>query len=218
MKLFLIRNFIRFHFPGFALMLMFAGSNCVADETLTLQRAERVALQNEPGIMGLHAKTQSMMEKSIAAGELMDPKLQVGVLNLPTDTFDFDQEAMTQLKVSYIQQFPSGDSREIKRDKVLSQSRQFQHQVEERKRQLLAQVRLSYLETLYWEQSRETVLQNRLLVSQLSEFVQSQFSVGRTNQFDFISVQQRLSRYFRGTVTGCGQNGSHRASGWHALC
>jgi outer membrane protein TolC len=194
MKLILIRNFIRFRFPGLALMLMFAGSNGVAAETLTLQKAEQVALQNEPGILGLNAKTQSMMEKSIAAGELMDPKLQIGVLNLPTDTFDFDQEAMTQLKVSYIQQFPSGDSLEIKRDKAVSQSRQFQHQIEERKRQLLAQVRLSYLETLYWEQARDTVTQNRQLVGQLSDFVQSQFSVGRTNQFEFITVQQSLSK------------------------
>ena len=192
MKLFLIRNLIRL--PGFTLMLMFTGLNGATAETLTLQKAEQVALENEPGILGLNAKTQSMMEKSIAAGELMDPKLQIGVLNLPTDTFDFDQEPMTQFKVSYIQQFPSGDSREIKRDKAVSQSRQFQHQIEERKRRLLTQVRLSYLETLYWEQASETVTQNQQLVSQLSDFVQSQFSVGRTNQFEFITVQQSLSK------------------------
>ena len=196
MKLLFTRNFIRFrfHIPGFALLLIFAGSNGVAAETLTLQIAEQVALESEPGILGLDAKTQSMMQKSIAAGELMDPKLQIGVLNLPTDTFEFDQEAMTQFKVSYIQQFPSGDSRELKRDKAVSQSRLFQHQIEERRRQLLAQVRLSYLETLYWEQARETVTQNKQLVSQLADFVQSQFSVGRTNQFEFITVQQSLSK------------------------
>ena len=194
MKLFLTRTFIRSHFAGLALMLMLAGSNGVAAETLTLQKAEQVALESEPGILGLNAKTQSMMQKSVAAGELMDPKLQIGVLNLPTDTFDFDQEPMTQFKVSYIQQFPSGESRDIKRDKAVSQSRLFQHQVEERKRQLLAQVRLSYLETLYWEQARETVTQNKQLVSQLADFVQSQFSVGRTNQFEFITVQQSLSK------------------------
>ncbi len=175
-------------------MFVFFTTNVIAAESLTLQEAENIALQGEPGILGLDARTQSMMEKSIAAGELMDPKLQIGLLNLPTDTFDFDQEPMTQFKVSYIQQFPSGDSREIKRDKAVSQSRQFQHQIEERKRQLLTRVRLSYLETLYWEQARDTVEQNRQLVSQLSDFVQSQFSVGRTNQFDFITVQQRLSK------------------------
>ena len=194
MKLLSIRNFIRCYLPAYAFMLLFAGSNSAAAETLTLQKAEQFALNNEPGILGLNAKTQSMMEKSVAAGQLMDPKLQIGILNLPTDSFDFDQEPMTQLKLSYIQQFPSGDSREIKRDKAVSQSRQFQHRVEERKRQLLTQVRLSYLETLYWEQTRETVTQNRRLVSQLSDFVQSLFSVGRANQFEFITVQQRLSK------------------------
>lgn len=194
MKLLSIRNFSRFCFPGFALILIFSGSNSRAAEVLTLNRAEHFALLNEPGILGLDAKTQSVMQQSVAAGELLDPKLQVGVLNLPTDTFNFDQEAMTQFKVSYIQQFPSGDSRALKRDIAISQSRQFQHQIEERKRQLLTQVRLSYLEILYWEQASETVQQNRQLISQLSEFVQSLFSVGRTNQFDLITVQQRLSK------------------------
>ena len=194
MKLILIRSVIRFQFPGFALMLLLVGINSAFAESLTLQKAERVALRNEPGILGLNAKTQSMMEKSVAAGELMDPKLQIGLLNLPTDTFDFDQEPMTQFKVSYIQQFPSGETRDIKRDKAVSQSRLFQHRIEERRRQLLTQVRLSYLETLYWEQARETVTQNRQLVDQLSDFIQSQFSVGRTNQFNFITVQQRLSK------------------------
>ncbi len=187
-------NFNCLRLGGAFLMFVFFTTNVIAAESLTLQEAENIALQGEPGILGLDARTQSMMEKSIAAGELMDPKLQIGLLNLPTDTFDFDQEPMTQFKVSYIQQFPSGDSREIKRDKAVSQSRQFQHQIEERKRQLLTRVRLSYLETLYWEQARDTVEQNRQLVSQLSDFVQSQFSVGRTNQFDFITVQQRLSK------------------------
>lgn len=194
MKLLSNRDLIRFCFPSLLLMLMLAGSNSLAAEVLTLKKAEYLALQNEPGILGLDAKTQSMMQKSIAAGELMDPKLQFGVLNLPTDSFEFDQENMTQFKVGYIQQFPSGDSRELKRDKAVSQSRQFQHQIEERKRQLLTRVRLSYLETIYWEQARETVQQNRQLVSQLSEYVQSLFAVGRTNQFEFISVQQRLSK------------------------
>lgn len=194
MNLISTRKFDYLRFRGVFLMFVFFTTNGFAAERLTLQEAEKIALRSEPGILGLNARTQSMMEKSVAAGELMDPKLQIGLLNLPTDTFDFDQEPMTQFKVSYIQQFPSGDTREIKRDKAVSQSRQFQHQIEERKRQLLTRVRLSYLETLYWEQARDTVEQNRQLVSQLSEFVQSQFSVGRTNQFDFITVQQRLSK------------------------
>jgi len=194
MKLLLIGNFTRIRLTGFALMTILVASNGVSAETLTLQKAEYRALQNEPGILGLDAKTQSMVQQSIAAGELMDPKLQVGLLNLPTDTFEFDQEPMTQFKVSYIQQFPSGNSLEIQREKALSQSQLFQHQIAERKIQLLTRVRLAYLETLYWEQARDTVAKNRQLVSQLADFVESQFSVGRSNQFDLITAQQRLSK------------------------
>ncbi len=194
MKFLPLRSFIRCHFPCVTLILMFAASSTTAAEVLTLDKAEQFALLNEPGILGLDAKTQSMMHRSVAAGELMDPKLQIGLLNLPSDSFDFDQEPMTQLKVSYIQEFPSGNSREINREKAVNQSQQFQFQIEDRKRRLLTQVRLSYFEILYWERARETVEQNQQLVGQLSEFIQSRFSVGRTNQFELISVQQRLSK------------------------
>ena len=190
----LIKEFCRRRLSAFVWVLMFCGAEAFAAERLSLEMAERIALKAEPGILGLDARTQSLLEQSVAEGELKDPKLQIGLLNLPTDTFDFDQENMTQFKVSYIQQFPSGDSRDIKRDKAVSQSRRFQYQIEDRKRQVLTQVRLAYLETLYWERARETVVQNKQLIGQLSEFVQSQFSVGRTNQFDFITVQQRLSK------------------------
>ena len=165
-----------------------------ASATLSLQQAEIMALSNEPGIRSLDAKTRSLMQRSIADGQLMDPKLQVGILNLPTDTFDFDQEPMTQLKFSYIQQFPSGNTREINSEKTSKLSEQFTHSIEDRKRAILKLVRLSYLEVLYWEQARLTVQKNRQLLEQLSEIVQSLFSLGRNLQLDVLTVQLQQSK------------------------
>ena len=165
-----------------------------ASETLSLQQAEIMALNNEPGIQSLDAKTSSLMQRSIADGQLMDPKIQVGILNLPTDTFDFDQEPMTQFKISYIQQFPSGNTRQIKSEKTTKQSEQFLHNIEDRKRSILKQVRFSYLEVLYWEQARLTVQKNMRLLDQLSEIVQSQFSLGRNLQLDVLTVQLQQSK------------------------
>jgi len=165
-----------------------------ASETLSLQQAEIMALHNEPGIQSLDAKTRSWIQRSIADGQLMDPKIQVGILNLPTDTFDFDQENMTQLKISYIQQFPSGNTRQIKSEKSIKQSEQFQYSIENRKRAILQQVRLSYLEVLYWEQARLTVQKNKQLLKQLSEIVQSLFSLGRNLQLDLLTVQLQQSK------------------------
>jgi outer membrane protein TolC len=165
-----------------------------ASETLSLRQAEIMALTNEPGIQSLDAKTKSWMQRSIADGQLMDPKIQVGILNLPTDTFDFDQEAMTQLKISYIQQFPSGNTRQIKSEKSTKQSELFQYSIEDRKRSILKLVRLSYLEVLYWEQARLTVQKNKQLLKQLSEIVHSLFSLGRNHQLDVLTVQLQQSK------------------------
>lgn len=163
-------------------------------ETLSLQQAEIMALNNEPGIRSLDAKTQSLMQRSVADNQLMDPKIQLGLLNLPTDSFDFNQEAMTQLKVSYIQQFPSGNTRQLKSEKSIKQSKQFQHRIEDRKRSILKQVRLSFLEVLYWNQARQTVLKNQQLLKQLAEIIQSLFSLGRNLQLDVLTVQLQQSK------------------------
>ena len=40
------------------------------------------------------------------SGQLPDPKLKIGVMNLPLDSFERDQEAMTQLQLGLQQAFP----------------------------------------------------------------------------------------------------------------
>ena len=185
---------LTFLFVTLTLNSLAVQSAVVASETLSLQQAEIMALSNEPGIQSLDAKTQSLMQRSVADGQLMDPKIQFGLLNLPTDSFDFDQEAMTQLKVSYIQQFPSGNTRQIKSEKSIKQSKQFQHRIEDRKRLILKQVRLSYLEVLYWDQARLTVQKNQQLLKQLTEVVQSLFSLGRNPQLDVLTLQLQQSK------------------------
>src|SRR5690606_37673923 len=49
-----------------------------------------------------------------ASSNWPDPVLFAGLQNLPTDTFDFTQEPMTNLRVGVRQMLPQGDSLEIK--------------------------------------------------------------------------------------------------------
>lgn len=161
---------------------------------LTLQQAENMALTDEPGLISQQWLIKSKLESAVAEGQLPDPKLQLGLLNVPTDTFDFDQEAVTQLKVSYMQQFPAGDTLSLKRQKSETQSEIIKSKILARQLDILKKVRLAYLESYYWEQARDTILQNRTLFSQLIEIVQSLFSVGRNDQQDLIRAQLELSR------------------------
>ncbi len=163
-------------------------------DNLTLQQAEQIALTEEPGLISQHWKAKSLMAKSVADSQLMDPKLQIALSNLPTDSFDFGQEAMTQFKVSYLQQFPSGDSLELKQQKIVKQSELIQSTMANRNLTILKNVRLTYLEAYYWEQAKKTILKNKKLFTQLVEIVQSLFAVGRNDQQDLIRAQLELSR------------------------
>ena len=165
-----------------------------SDPVLTLEQAEQMALMDEPGIVSQQWQMQSLSAQSIADGQLMDPKLQVGLVNMPTDTFDFDQENMTQFKVGIVQQFPSGDSLNIKQQKTQKQSELLLSKISDRKLSIIKQVRLTYFEIYYWEKAKKTIKQNKRFFSQLVEIVQSMFSVGRNNQHDLIRAQLELSR------------------------
>ncbi len=171
-----------------------ASPQAFSEPVLTLEQAEQRALVDEPGIISQQWQMQSLSAQSIADGQLMDPKLQVGLNNMPTDTFEFDQENMTQFKVGIIQQFPSGDSLNIKQQKTQKQSELLLSQISDRKLSIIKEVRLTYFEIYYWEKARKTIKQNKRFFSQLVAIVQSMFSVGRNNQQDLIRAQLELSR------------------------
>ncbi|MFK5984821.1 MAG: TolC family protein [Pseudomonadota bacterium] len=166
----------------------------IAGNRLTLAYVEQVSLQNEPGLISQQWQSQALSEQAIADGQLMDPKMQVSLANLPTDTFNFDQENMTQFKVGITQQFPAGKTLDLKQQKKQKKSQLLLIKMSERKLTILKEVRLTYLEIFYWEQAKKTISQNKKLFSQLVEIVQSLFSVGRNNQQDLIRAQLELSR------------------------
>ncbi len=81
-----------------------------SDEHLSLADAERIALGADPGVARFRALADGLRERAVADAQLPDPKLKLGLMNFPTDTFDRTQEPMTQVQVGAVQAFPRGDS------------------------------------------------------------------------------------------------------------
>jgi outer membrane protein TolC len=188
-------NYILCLFLPLIYSVAFAGQSLSDSELLlSLEQTEQLALVDEPGLASQRWQSQALAEQSISDGQLMDPKLQLGLNNLPADSFNFDQENMTQLKVGIIQQFPSGDSLNIKQQKMLKKSQLIDSKMAERRLTIIKDVRLTYLEIYYWEQAKKTIYKNKKLFTQLVDIVQSLFSVGRNNQQDLIRAQLELSR------------------------
>ena len=94
------------------LMVLFLSMMLLANNVfaLNLQQAEHLAVQADPAIEKFKATSLSYENASIADDTLPDPKLRLGAVNVPVDTFDLEQEQMTQLKIGVQQNFPRGNS------------------------------------------------------------------------------------------------------------
>ena len=54
----------------------------------------------------MEKNAQALRAEAPFSGSLQDPVVGIGLLNLPVDTFDFDQEPMTQKQLFASQKFP----------------------------------------------------------------------------------------------------------------
>ena len=77
-----------------------------ADTALSFKQAINLAQKNDPWLTGNVHKQRAIESMSTAVNTLPDPKVSIGLANLPTDGFDFGQEGMTQAKGGIAQMFP----------------------------------------------------------------------------------------------------------------
>ena len=180
-----------FHPASFSQKSMGGGNHA-----LTLQSALSVAIANDPWLLGSQHKQDSLDSLSVAAGTLPDPRVSLGFANIPTDTFDFDQEAMSQFKVGLTQMFPRGDSRELQQKQMAILSKKFPYERQNRVASLTATVSGLWLDAYRSVATTVLIESNRELFEQLVDVATMSYSaaVGRSRQQDVIRAQLELTR------------------------
>jgi len=161
---------------------------------LNLQQAEQLAVQSDPSIEGYKATSRSFDDASIADNTLPDPKLRLGAVNVPVDTFDFEQEQMTQIKVGIVQNFPRGDVLSIKQKKSQFLSQSALAMASDSRLQILRDVREAYLNLYYEVSAYQIIRETRKLFSELVKITESNYAAGRVNQQDVVLAGLELSR------------------------
>ncbi|MFT2099279.1 TolC family protein [Marinomonas sp. 2405UD66-6] len=167
----------------------------VADSTkLTLQDAISKAISEDKWLdSSLHRET-ALRALSQGATALPDPKVNLGLLNMPTDSFDFNQEAMTQLSFSISQNFPAGDTLRLMAEKYSVQGDQLPLERDNRRAILTMEVSKLWLTAYQYEQSIKLVLRNKKLFEQLHDVVESSYSsaYGAAKQQDLVRSELEL--------------------------
>jgi outer membrane protein TolC len=180
-------------------MLVFALFTLAADPAhagtvLTLTEAEQIAIGADPVIAADRARAQALSETAVAEGQLPDPRLKAGVANLPLDTFELNQEDMTQLVVGVEQSFPPGDTLRYRQRQGEWQSAAEQADAQDTTRKLIRDVRNRYLELYYELQAGRIVAETRELFDRLVDITQAQYATGRASQQDVLGASLELAR------------------------
>ncbi len=159
---------------------------------LSLSLALQNVLKND------YQLTRSKLEASALAAEaesknvLPDPVLFAGIQNIPVNSFDLDQEAMTQLRVGVKQMFPKGDSLNLQKSIVQHAENEQNFLYQLRVLSLRQQTEITWLEAWYWQKSQTLIEADRVFLTQMLEFMQSVYQLGGNNQSDLLGAELEL--------------------------
>ncbi len=161
---------------------------------LALEDAVALAIEGNPGLAGTQARAAALAAIPSQAGTLPDPMLSLNALNLPTDTFDLDQEPMTQLQIGIDQALPFPGKLGLQERAAEFDATAAASNVDEARLQLIDKVKQGWWQIFYLDRALEIVSGNQDLLRQFVEIAQTKYKVGEGLQQEVLLAQVELSR------------------------
>jgi len=161
---------------------------------LTLKSAIQEALANNPHLARVREQAQAMSTKPSQVGALPDPWLNLNAMNLPTDTYNLDQEAMTQLQIGFQQVIPFPGKRRLRKQAAQHDASAAATTVNEVRLRLIRDVKVSWWKLYYLERALEIVKRNQVLLLQFVKIAETKYKVGRGLMQDVLLAQVESSK------------------------
>ena len=181
---------------GAVLFCFIVSSVASATETtgnyLTLHSVLLSVKQNDFRLRQLKEQSYAFLAESEAAEYLPDPTVFAAIQSLPTDSFDVDQEPMTQFRVGLKQMFPKGEQLSIKSDMSGIQSEIQLVAIQQRWLERKKQTELAWLDAWYWHKYLNLLEQDGVFLAQIQEFIRSLYEVGAKDQSDLLGAGLEL--------------------------
>jgi outer membrane protein TolC len=155
---------------------------------LTLAEAERLAVERDAVLRQLGSESLAMRERAVAEGQLMDPKLRLGAVNVPVDSFSLDEEDMTMLEVGVSQEFPAAGTRELARRRMEQSAVAAEAVAADRRLLVQREVRRAWTELAYLARARELLASQSDWVEQMRAAARARYASGEGKQLELLQA------------------------------
>ena len=174
-----------------ACALAFAGAATpprAGAEALTLAESERIAIERDAMLREMRAQGAAMRERAVMDGQLMDPQLRLGAVNVPVDSFSLDAEDMTMLEVGVVQEFRPGDSRRLSRRQMEQLASAMDATALDRERTVRREVRRLWTQLGYIGGARALLDDQVSWVEQLRRSARARYAAGEGRQIELLQA------------------------------
>lgn len=152
------------------------------------------ALENNPGLVAAVQRGLSAERAIPQAGSLPDPRITLGLMNLPVNSFAFNQEPMTGKQISIMQMFPFPGKLSLRTEMAEFEAAAVRYQQEEIRNQIVLMVKQAYYDLYAVDRALETVQKNKGLMGQLVQVAEVRYATGSGLQQDVLRAQVELSK------------------------
>ena len=162
---------------------------------LTLEEAAQLALANQPLLASQQASITAAEKNAVAAEQLPDPKLKVGLSELPitgSEAFSVRRDNFTQYKVGVTQEFPRAEKRRLRGAIGRLEAERDTEELEVIRRTVKRDAGLAWLEAFYPESALSLVQSQEKEIQTQLEAVEIAYRAGRASQADILAWQVTL--------------------------
>lgn len=166
-----------------------------AGDALSLAEALRIAARVSPLISAQRSAITAAEETAVAARELPDPKLRLGLDNLPVDGADrysLTRDFMTMRKIGVMQEFPHAEKREIRGRRAEHELAREQAALADVHAALRRDVALSWMERYFAERMAGVVGEQYAETDLQREAMQTGLRSGKTQPAEVLALQINL--------------------------
>lgn len=181
--------------PTFLVCIIVAGLALAAPTRAegpeVLQDLVAEGLEHNQELRSLEETAAGLRAAAPAAGSLADPVLGLGIIGLPVDTFDTQQEAMTQKQISLSQRVPWFGTLGLAEKAALLKAVRADKQLEAKKLELARKIADAWYELGLVARSLEVNDQLAAMVDQTLKVAETRYATGVGLQQDILSAQVR---------------------------
>lgn len=180
--------------------LVLAGGICIAlpafAQPLTLGEAQRRAIERSRLLFAQDSAVAASREMSVAAGQLPDPALKLGLDNLPIngpDQFSVTRDFMTMRRIGVMQEFTREEKRQLRAERFEREADKSLAEKAATVAMIQRDTALAWLDRYYAETTAAVIAEQAGEVKLEIEAAEGAYRGGRGNQADVFAAHSALA-------------------------